>query len=108
MYPLAKNVLVLRIVLGDVTQVETLECESRQSNPPPRLRWYLADTELLAASQTNETEEGDHRRWRAVSTLNHKFQKADFGKPLHCRVEHPAYAAGSHDATVTLDVLCKL
>ena len=92
--------------LSHLAQVETLTCESRQSNPPPRLRWYLGDRELVG-EQTNATEEGDARRWRATSALQHKFQKDDFGKSLACKVEPPAYSTGVRMATVVLDVLCK-
>ena len=92
--------------LSHLAQVETLTCESRQSNPPPRLRWYLGDRELLG-EQTNVTEEDDERRWKAVSALQHKFGKDDFGKSLACKVEHPAYSTGVRMATVVLDVLCK-
>ncbi len=89
-------------------QIENLECESRRSNPPSTMRWYLGDTELQAAEEaSNETEEGDPRRWRTVSRLRHKFAKTDYGKPVTCRVEHPAYSTGFRDATVVLDVLCE-
>ena len=89
-------------------QLELLSCESRRSNPPPLLRWYLGDRELRSAhDQTNSTEEDDARRWKSVSTLQHKFAKEDYGKTLACRVEHPAYPAGQQTATVTLDVLCE-
>jgi hypothetical protein len=86
--------------------VETLTCESRQSNPPPVLRWYLGDREIRT-EQVNATEEGDSRRWKATSALQHKFAKDDFGKSLMCKVEHPAYTTGVRMATVVLDVLCK-
>eukprot|EP00094_Tigriopus_californicus_P013464 TCALIF_13024-PA protein Name:"Similar to KIRREL Kin of IRRE-like protein 1 (Homo sapiens)" AED:0.12 eAED:0.13 QI:0/0.83/0.76/0.92/0.91/1/13/506/759 len=88
-------------------QVESLRCESRHSNPPPKLKWYLGDRELQAAIQTNETEEDDQRRWKSISTLQHKFAKTDFGKPLMCKIEHPAYRTGSQETTVVLDVLYK-
>jgi len=90
-------------------QVETVRCESRLSNPPPIIRWFLDQRELTGESQqTNTTEEGDERRWRAVSALEHKFAKADYGKPLACRVQHPAYPGQGHqDVTVVLDVLCE-
>ena len=90
-------------------QIETLHCESRQSNPPSTMRWFLGDEELKqgVGEARNETEEGDERRWKTVGELRHKFSKADYGKPVTCRVEHPAYATGSRDATVVLDVLCE-
>ena len=88
------------------TQVETLTCESRQSNPAPRLRWYLGDRELQG-EQSDAAEAGDERRWRSTNALRHKFAKDDFGKSLACKVEHPAYSTGVRMATVLLDVLCE-
>ncbi len=72
------------------------------------MRFFLGDTELQGSEADNRTEEGDARRWRTVSRLRHKFAKSDYGKPVTCRVQHPAYSTGSRDATVVLDVLCKL
>lgn len=88
-------------------QTEVLQCESRKSNPAPLIKWYLGEEQLRAKPQVNESEDGDARRWRSKSTLEYKFQKEDFGKPLRCEVEHPAYPTGSQDTTVVLDVLCK-
>ena len=88
------------------TQVETLTCESRQSNPAPQLRWYLGDRELQG-EQSDAAEAGDERRWRSTNALRHKFAKDDFGKSLACKVEHPAYSTGVRMATVLLDVLCE-
>lgn len=88
-------------------QVETLQCQSRESNPAPVMRWFLGDKELLAASQTNTTEAEDSRKWRATSTLKHKFSKEDFAKLIKCQVEHPAYPTGHQETSVVLDVLCK-
>ena len=48
-----------------------------------------------------------YRRWKAVSALQHKFAKDDYGKSLACKVEHPAYSTGVRMATVVLDVLCE-
>ena len=103
---------MLQILLTDLVcpppsiQVETLTCESRQSNPAPRLRWYLGDRELQG-EQSDATEAGDERRWRSTNALRHKFAKDDFGKSLACKVEHPAYSTGVRMATVLLDVLCE-
>ena len=103
---------MLQILLTDLAcpppsiQVETLTCESRQSNPAPRLRWYLGDRELQG-EQSDATEAGDERRWRSTNALRHKFAKDDFGKSLACKVEHPAYSTGVRMATVLLDVLCE-
>jgi hypothetical protein len=40
-----------------------VSCESRHSNPAPRLRWFLGDREIVTtAEQQNTTEDGDSRR----------------------------------------------
>ncbi len=73
------------------------------------MTWFVGDDQLpdSIAEQANSTEDEDERRWKSISTLKHKFAKADYGKPVTCRVEHPAYATGFREATVVLDVLCE-
>ena len=88
-------------------KVETVTCETRKSNPAPTLKWFLGDKEVLPTVQNNETEANDTRRWRSYSTIQHIFTMADFGKPLACRVYHPAYDKSPKESSVSLDLLCK-
>ena len=34
-------------------KLETIHCESRKSNPPPVLQWFLGDKQLRASVQVN-------------------------------------------------------
>jgi hypothetical protein len=89
-------------------KLETVHCESRRSNPPPVLQWFLGERELRASIQKNVTEEGDTRRWKAFSVLEYVFSQDDYGKSLTCKVNHPAYVNGHEETGVKLDLLCKL
>jgi len=88
-------------------KLETIHCESRKSNPPPVLQWFLGDKQLRASVQKNVTEDDDTRRWKAYSVLEYVFSQDDFGKSLICRVVHPAYTNDHEETAVKLDLLYK-
>eukprot|EP00094_Tigriopus_californicus_P003980 TCALIF_03833-PA protein Name:"Similar to KIRREL3 Kin of IRRE-like protein 3 (Homo sapiens)" AED:0.15 eAED:0.16 QI:0/0.28/0.12/1/1/1/8/0/621 len=47
----------------------SVRCESRGGNPAPILKWYLDEEELNGASQRNESDLANLRRWNAVSIV---------------------------------------
>ena len=95
----------IKVVDGEV---ETVVCESRESNPAPELKWFLGEKQLTPSVQNNVTELNDTRRWRSYSELEHNFTRSDFGKLLICRVYHPAYAKSPQETYVSLDLQCKI
>ena len=84
-------------------QPQKLFCETRGGNPAPRVVWYMDNTEL-PSEQVNETEAGDTKHWRVVSTLAYVFHKEMNGVELKCSVVHEALTRKMREEIVKLDV----
>ncbi|TRY76871.1 hypothetical protein TCAL_03833 [Tigriopus californicus] len=83
----------------------SVRCESRGGNPAPILKWYLDEEELNGASQRNESDLANLRRWNAVSIVEITLKQEHNGKYLKCVALHDAYSRRSRDTSVRLNVL---
>ena len=102
------NLLIAtHLLIGSISvradQPQNLFCETRGGNPAPRVVWYMDNTEL-PSEQVNETEAGDTKHWRVVSTLAYVFRKEMNGVELKCSVVHEALTRKMREEIVKLDV----
>ena len=91
-------------ILGAISAPEgeeqRIQCLGVGGSPPPQLKWYLGDRELLTAHRTINPA------GNVVSTIALQMSRTDHGKALRCSAEHPALTT-IVDVKSFLDVQCK-
>ncbi|GJQ79308.1 hypothetical protein Trydic_g16175 [Trypoxylus dichotomus] len=98
--PPGQNLTVLH---GDVA---IIKCISHFGNPPPILKWFLDQNEIvLTRKQENMTEVDIPKTWVAISILELTISKEHHGKVLRCVAVHETYATKSSSTEVKLDVM---
>ena len=86
-------------------RIEEVGCESRKSNPPSEIQWFLGDEQLYNSVQTNTKDPSDSDRFRSYSTLRYSFSLNDAGKLLTCQVKHALYEDLPKKASLILNIL---